>query len=170
MTEQQRQELLTRAVKTWGESHQVDIAIEELAELIKALCKIRRARNSADRPTAIVNAVEEIADVQIMLDQLRIIYARTAGSMEKSIAEAKLQRLASRLDKHDAFADPIWADRFRDPNTGALEDKPEPIGGNELEDAAWLHFKITRAVGETDEELRSRCMAAADAALADAPK
>lgn len=170
MTEQERQELLTRAVKTWGESSQVDIAIEEMSELTKALCKIRRARNSADRPTAIINAVEEIADVQIMLDQLRIIYARTASSMEKSIAEAKLKRLASRLDKHDAFADPIWATCFRDHDTGAMADKPEPLGGNELEDAAWLHFKITRHIGETDEELRSRCMAAADNALADAPK
>lgn len=170
MTEQQRQELLTRAVKTWGESHQVDIAIEELSELIQALCKIRRARNGADRPTAIINAVEEIADVQIMLDQLRIIYSRTAGSMEKTIQEMKLNRLANRLDKRDAFAAPIWAAHFRDLETGATEERPEPLGGNELEDAAWLHFKITRHVGETDEELRSRCMAAADTALADAPK
>lgn len=173
MTEQQRHDILTRAVKTWGESSQVDIAIEEMAELTKALCKIRRARNSADRPTAIINAVEEIVDVQIMLDQLRIIYSRTVAKMEKSIEEAKLQRLAGRLDKHDALSDPKWAahliENNKEDNTAADGDKPEPIGGIELEDAAWLHFKITRNPGETDEELRSRCMAAADAQHADAP-
>ena len=111
--------------------------------------------------------------MQIMLDQLRIIYSRTVAKMEKSIEEAKLQRLAGRLDRHDALSDPIWAAHLiensnQEDNT-ADEDKPEPLGGIELEDAAWLHFKITRNPGETDEELRSRCMAAADAQRADAP-
>lgn len=39
------------------------------------------------------NAVEEMADVQIMLDQLRIIFHRSTEEIE----EAKLERLAGRL-------------------------------------------------------------------------
>lgn len=175
MTEPQRHDILARAVKTWGESSQVDIAIEEMAELTKALCKIRRARNSADRPTAIINAVEEIVDVQIMLDQLRIIYSRAVDKMEPSIEDAKLQRLIARLDRHDTLSDPKWSAHLIEhnnptDNTAADVDEPEPLGGNELEDAAWLDFRITRNPGETDEELRSRCVAAADAQYADAPK
>lgn len=93
MTEQQRHDILTRAVKTWGESSQVDIAIEEMAELTKALCKIKRAQAGCEVTAAIGNVVEEMADVQIMLDQLRIIFHRSTEEVE----EAKLERLAGRL-------------------------------------------------------------------------
>lgn len=43
---------------------------------------------------AIGNVIEEMADVQIMLDQLRIIFHRSTEEVE----EAKLERLKNRLD------------------------------------------------------------------------
>lgn len=43
---------------------------------------------------AIGNVIEEMADVQIMLDQLRIIFHRST----KEVEEAKLERLKNRLD------------------------------------------------------------------------
>lgn len=47
---------------------------------------------------------------------------------------------------------------------------PTPLGGRALELKAWEDFKIRRLPGETDAELRRRCMAKADNQLANAPK
>lgn len=93
MTKEQRQEILALAIRTWGEPAQIDMAVEEMAELTKALCKVKRAQKGPELTAAIENAVEEIADVQIMLDQLRIMLGRTGADVE----EAKLERLACRL-------------------------------------------------------------------------
>lgn len=55
-------------------------------------------------PTAITLAIiviEEMADVQIMLDQLRIIFHRSTEEVE----EAKLERLKNRLDGRNNWRD-----------------------------------------------------------------
>lgn len=49
---------------------------------------------------------------------------------------------------------------------GAWDKRPTPLGGRALELKAWEDFKIRRQQGETDAELRRRCMAAADMKLA----
>lgn len=86
-----RTEILQKAIATYGEQSQVDMAIEEMAELTKALLKYRRNENMAVSER-LDNIIEEIADVQIMLDQLKMIY----GSTEKQ-DEFKLKRLNERL-------------------------------------------------------------------------
>ena len=63
--------------------------IEEMAELTKALCKVKRVSCAAEAKAVLENVVEEMADVQIMLDQLRIIFHRSTEEAE----EAKLERL-----------------------------------------------------------------------------
>lgn len=93
MEKEERTALLTKAIRTYGEPAQIDMAIEEMAELTKALCKIKRAQAGCEVTAAIGNVVEEMADVQIMLDQLRIIFHRSTEEVE----EAKLERLAGRL-------------------------------------------------------------------------
>jgi NTP pyrophosphatase (non-canonical NTP hydrolase) len=93
MEKEERTALLTRAIRTYGEPAQIDMAIEEMAELTKALCKVKRVSCAAEAKAALENAVEEMADVQIMLDQLRIIFHRSTEEDE----EAKLERLAGRL-------------------------------------------------------------------------
>lgn len=98
MTNTERTELLTRAIRVYGEPAQIDMAIEEMSELTKALCKVKRAHGGPETTAAIGNIIEEIADVQIMLDQLRIIFGSDAGTEE----EAKLERLAGRLKKATA--------------------------------------------------------------------
>lgn len=98
MTSTERTELLTRAIRVYGEPAQIDMAIEEMSELTKALCKVKRAHGGPETTAAIGNVIEEIADVQIMLDQLRIIFGSDAGAEE----EAKLERLAGRLKKATA--------------------------------------------------------------------
>lgn len=114
MTATERHDLLTRAIRTWGETPQMDMVIEEMAELTKAILKLRRtsaAEGATDedfqriRGERIDDIVEEMADVQIMLDQLRIILGRSTDSVE----EEKLVRLKARLDAGDAREAARWA-------------------------------------------------------------
>jgi len=87
-----RKDLLIRAIETWGKEAQQLMAIEECSELIKALCKIPRGGLT-------VAVIDEIADVQIMLNQLKLIYGEAAVV---TIENAKLERLEGRLDKQVA--------------------------------------------------------------------
>lgn len=64
MTTEERRALLDRAITTYGAPAQMDMAVEEMA------------------------------DVQIMLDQLRIIFGCSTAEAE----EYKLERLKKRLD------------------------------------------------------------------------
>lgn len=92
-----RVEILQTAIDTYGESAQEDMLLEEMAELQKAVLKLRRA-DAVDKSAAMgyplrEAILEEIADVQIMLDQMRLIYGDTSEQ------EAfKLDRLRKRLD------------------------------------------------------------------------
>lgn len=80
---------LKTAVETYGKEAQTDMMIEEMSELTKALLKHRR------NPSAetLENIKEEMADVQIMLDQMRMIYGDNSGYRAE-----KLLRLARRLN------------------------------------------------------------------------
>lgn len=94
----ERNTLLQRAVDTWGRFAQVDMMIEEMSELTKALLKERRVPPAPvnELENAIANIREEIADVQIMLDQMKLIYGDP-----KNIESEKLDRLAERLGKEE---------------------------------------------------------------------
>lgn len=94
MDERERRNIMTRAIQHYGETAQIDMAIEEMAELTKALCKVKRAATGAESAAAVANVIEETADVQIMLDQLRIIFARSTDEIE----EEKLRRLLTRIN------------------------------------------------------------------------
>lgn len=94
----QRKRILMRAVRTYGERAQEDMMIEEMAELTKAICKMRRAEGLRDDwADAACNVLEEMADVQIMLDQMKIIM----GMDIEAVEEKKLERLLARLNAHD---------------------------------------------------------------------
>lgn len=88
-----RQEILQKAIDTYGSVRQTDKCIEELSELTQALQKARYAYVGAELKAACEHVREEIADVQIMLDQMRLIYGDTAEQ------EAyKLERLEKRME------------------------------------------------------------------------
>ena len=101
MTTEERRALLDRAITAYGAPAQMAMAVEEMAELTKALCKVKRVSCAAEAKAALENAVEEMADVQIMLDQLRIIFHRSTEEVE----EAKLERLKNRLDGRNNWQD-----------------------------------------------------------------
>ena len=60
-------EIYQQAIAKFGKDAQLKMAIEEMAELTQAICKSFRESNNHE------NIVEEIADVEIMLAQLKII-------------------------------------------------------------------------------------------------
>lgn len=84
-------EVLQKALGTYGIDKQLDIAIEEMAELTKAIIKYRRY---ASRETY-ENLCEETADVAIMVEQ---IFLTTKRDDIARYAVAKIDRLKQRLD------------------------------------------------------------------------
>lgn len=62
---------------------QVIVAIEELSELAKELCKALRGNDNKE------NIIEEMADVYIMLDQMQLFF----GIDEKAINQVKAEKL-----------------------------------------------------------------------------
>lgn len=89
-----RRDTYTAATDTYGKHSQLIIAMEEMAELTKELSKnIRGEKN-------ITAISEEIADVEIMLEQLKVIFSNRAEvDLKRS---EKLKRLAKHLT--DAMA------------------------------------------------------------------
>ena len=81
--------LYSLARDKWGDDAQLTVAIEELSELIKEICKIKRGIGDD------VTLAEEIADVEIMCEQLRYIF--NIDLAVDTWKESKLTRLADRL-------------------------------------------------------------------------
>lgn len=89
---------LQMCIDTYGKQPQVDMAIEEMSELIKALLKERRALHREDPEAwkqANMNIADEMADVIIMLTQLTMIFENGADVQE--IINRKLARQEERL-------------------------------------------------------------------------
>lgn len=84
-------EILQENIDFNGVRTEVDVAIEEMAELTKELCKHRRGSLN------ILNIAEEIADVQIMLEQLTMIFG--CGEIVAEQLDAKIARIARNLRK-----------------------------------------------------------------------
>ena len=84
MTEPQ---IFEAAIKTFGERNQEEMAVEECAELIQAINHKHRGREH--------NIAEEIADVEIMLEQLKII--NNCAEEVAAIHKTKVERLFNRV-------------------------------------------------------------------------
>lgn len=97
-------ELFKQAELAYGIDAEIDIAIEEMSELTKALLKNRRATNyatqscnsSLDSKETIQSVYEEIADVIIVLTQLVLIF-NGKDEIRKYITE-KMARFEQRLE------------------------------------------------------------------------
>ena len=90
------EELYKIAIETYGDEAQINQGIEEMAELIQAINKFRRNPGYYPRWYDIV---EEIVDVEVMLEQYKIIFGATLPV--NRIKSNKLQRLAERLGVKD---------------------------------------------------------------------
>ena len=94
MDAQREVSIMERAISTYGEGAQVDVAIEEMSELTKALLKFRRGGWNECSALYVDAIREEMADVSIMLSQLELIYGDVSD-----IEIEKLERLERRLDE-----------------------------------------------------------------------
>ena len=99
MTQEQIKELGV-IVDTYGPDKQIDMAIEEQSELIKALLKYRRKFNGdtttgEEMQELREDIVDELADVKIMEQQLEIIFG-CSDEVEKRI-EFKIARQNKRM-------------------------------------------------------------------------
>ena len=83
-------DIYTAAVKKFGKEHQLVLCMEEMAKLTKELSKNMRGSKN------ITNISEEMADVEIMLEQLRVIFGNR--SEVDTIKAEKLLRLADRVE------------------------------------------------------------------------
>ena len=90
------QKLLEQMIQKYGESKQLDIAIEECSELIKAISKYKR---EPEDPSRIKSIAEEEADVRIMLEQIDIMmlkydpdYTKRVGC-EMNIKEKRIKKM-----------------------------------------------------------------------------
>lgn len=64
---------IERIAHYYGFSHQANILIEEMSELTKELCKYNRAITVVEKQEICEHIYEEIADVEIMLEQMRVL-------------------------------------------------------------------------------------------------
>lgn len=86
--------VLQNAISTFGERAQMVVALEELAELQKEITKQLRGKGDRDHLS------EEMGDVQIMLDQLEIMFGNRGDVANwQSI---KAARLAQRIAEYKA--------------------------------------------------------------------
>lgn len=85
-----KDEIYREAINAWGADMQIDMCVEEMAELTQALIKFKRGKGDLN------NIAEEIADVSIMLEQMAMVF----GCHNKSYAykQYKLARLKNTLN------------------------------------------------------------------------
>ncbi|MFA6261065.1 MAG: hypothetical protein WC760_06335 [Bacteroidia bacterium] len=90
----EQNEVLTEAINKYGIDSQMNMVVEECAELIKAINKFRRVASSEN----LTELCGEVSDVEIMCAQVRIMLNKQ-GLIDK-IKEEKIERLKYRLQKY----------------------------------------------------------------------
>lgn len=84
----EKAEIYQEAVDLWGIGSQIIKMIEEMSELTAELCYELYDRGSVEA------IMEELADVEIMLEQLKVVFPST-----EAIKKEKLERLALLIEK-----------------------------------------------------------------------
>ena len=93
MTEINEEELYKRALRVWGKEPQMLQVIEEMSELIKEILKnVNRKKDNVDE------IIEDTADVEIMLGQLKCCY-----KIEKQVADYKAEKLKTIVKRLDEW-------------------------------------------------------------------
>ena len=89
--EKVNEDLLKKAINTWGKTAQLLMVLEEMSELQKEILKnINRGKDNLDQ------IVDETADVEIMLEQLKYTFG-----IHKQVEDripVKLEKVKARLE------------------------------------------------------------------------
>ena len=95
-----------RVLAHYGEAAQAMIHMEECAELIQAVSKMRRVKQAytdghdVDDSEAYYNLVEEMADVLICMEQMQEMYSISNSEIQMMI-DRKTQRQEERMHELD---------------------------------------------------------------------
>lgn len=81
---------IRKAIETYGKDMQLTVAVEELSELIKEICKNRRGFDN------VLGITEEMADCYIILAELQHIFSIDSKRLNTMI-EFKIDRLEKHL-------------------------------------------------------------------------
>jgi NTP pyrophosphatase (non-canonical NTP hydrolase) len=88
---------MEKSIDNYGQV-QLLMVCEEMGELIQAISKMERLMDEKDKKHKHKqHIIEEIADVQIMLDEL-MLYYNIDPSEVKQFKEDKIERLKKRMD------------------------------------------------------------------------
>ena len=89
MDKEQEYKIYEDAIEFFGETSQKVMAIEEMSELTKELCKELRDRGNVE------NIADELADVEITLAQIKMIYK--IQNLVEEHKDMKLNRFSKRM-------------------------------------------------------------------------
>ena len=89
MDKEIREIIYKKAFEKFGKPNQITKAIEEMSELQKELCKVLIGEMD------LLNIVEELADVEIMLEQLNLMF-NSRAAIER-VKEKKLNKLERKI-------------------------------------------------------------------------
>ena len=89
MQDIEKQRIYKEALEMFGETSQKVMVVEEMSELIKELCKELRDRGNVE------HIAEEVADVEITLEQIKQIY--NISDKVKEQKNYKLHRFSQRM-------------------------------------------------------------------------
>ena len=96
-------ETMHKAINTYGVENQMIKTVEELSELSQALCKsivrlnyTKEKTSLEDDLKSVDNIFEEMADVEIMLEQCKIMFQ--CDQEVRACKNKKIERLERRLE------------------------------------------------------------------------
>ena len=84
--------ILRQAIDYYGCDMQLNVAVEEFAELTKEICKHKRGADNTPQ------IIEEMSDCYIMLQQIKMMFAVYDGVVDEEI-NRKIERLGQRMEK-----------------------------------------------------------------------
>lgn len=91
-------EKIKKIADYYGFEHQCEIFVEECAEAIQAVQKFKRAKQPQACQETMINLFEEVADVLIMAEQMRLFLTDIDGDINH-----KLNRQISRIKYEEKY-------------------------------------------------------------------
>lgn len=91
------QEVVSLMLAKMGEDFEIDVAVEEMSELIKELLKYKRSKvmDREKQAASREHVVEEIGDVMFMIEYLKVIFHISEKEIQ-DIVEQKAKRTKER--------------------------------------------------------------------------
>jgi len=104
--------ILKDALKFWGTDAQSMMLVEETGELLHALARSYRCHSEEEKAQRKAELVEEVADVQVMLDQFKLVLGEDAVHDKYVMKIARLRGKLQVYKEKEAERGHIDLDKF----------------------------------------------------------